>query len=193
MLNGLRLIIPAVIALAVGCTREAEHGAAGDTSATPRRPEPPTTSPATLNVTERGIGPLQAGMSVQEATAAVGGALTLPAGADAAGCSYAQWRSGPPGVRIMVEAGRVARVDVDSLGTTTVAGAQVGDTEASILALYNGRTTVHPHKYEQGGHYVTVVDRADTTFALVFETIGGRVLRYRAGQRPQVEYVEGCG
>ncbi len=29
--------------------------------------------------------------------------------------------------------------------------------------------------------------------AIVFEAVKGRIARYRAGLRPQVEYVEGCG
>ena len=37
-----------------------------------------------------------------------------------------------------------------------------------------------------------VVTPADTTRRLVFETDGARVLRYRAGRRPEVEWVEGC-
>ena len=33
----------------------------------------------------------------------------------------------------------------------------------------------------------------DSSFAIVFATSKGRVTRYRAGRRPAVEYVEGCG
>ena len=88
--------------------------------------------------------------------------------------------------------GRVARVDVDSAGTATDAGARVGDAEADVQRAYGGRAVVTPHKYETG-HYLTVTDAADSAFALVFETRGGTVTRYRAGRRPQVEYVEGCG
>ena len=195
MSNARRFIIPAFFALAAGCTRDSEHTAVSDTSktTTSARPDTLVASPATLTVNERGIGPLQAGMTVAEAAAAMSGALVLPSGTDTAGCAYVKWSGGPPGVRVMLESGRIARVDVDTLGTATVAGAQVGDTEERLLSLYNGRTAVRPHKYEQGAHYVTVLDNADTTFALVFETVGGRVTRYRAGHRPQVEYVEGCG
>lgn len=53
--------------------------------------------------------------------------------------------------------------------------------------------TVQPHKYTDG-HYLVVrpADAADTTHLLVFETDGRVVERFRAGQKPQVEYVEGC-
>ena len=85
----------------------------------------------------------------------------------------------------------VARVDVDSAGVATAAGARVGDTEERVKGLYAGRVAVSPHKYEEG-NYLTVTPDADTTYAIVFETSKGRVTRFRGGRRPQVEYVEGC-
>jgi hypothetical protein len=172
-------------ALAAGCSREPDRAAAGDSAhASPNS--------AALTVTAHGIGPLRAGMTLAEASQALGGALVVPAQADTAGCRYVQWRGGPRGVRLMVEGGRVVRVDVDSAGVRTVVGAGVGDTEEQLRRLYPAHMAVAPHKYEDG-HYLTVTDPADSSFAIVFETTGGKVARYRAGLRPQVEYVEGCG
>ncbi|HEX8391202.1 MAG TPA: hypothetical protein VF665_02500, partial [Longimicrobium sp.] len=99
----------------------------------------------------------------------------------------------PAGLRAMTEAGRVVRLDVDSSTLATAEGARVGDPETRIRQLYAGRVTEGPHKYVPGGKYLTVRPAdADTTHLLVFETDGGRVTRFRAGLRPQVEYVEGC-
>lgn len=132
-------------------------------------------------------------MTFPEASAALGGALVAPPGADTAGCRYVQWRGGPPGVRVMVEGGRIARVDVDTAGVRTAAGAGIGDTEDAVQRLYRGQVAVTPQKYADG-HYLTVTPNpADSISAIVFETTGGKVTRYRAGRRPQVEYVEGCG
>jgi len=145
-----------------------------------------------MTVTERGIGPLRAGMTLSEASAALGGALGAPS-ADTAGCRYVQWPGGPPGVRVMVEGGRIARVDVDSAGVRTATGVGIGDTEEQVQRQYGGRAAVSPQKYGEG-HYLTVTPNpSDTSYAIVFETSGGKVTRYRAGRRPQVEYVEGCG
>src|SRR5690242_9238730 len=47
-------------------------------------PTPPPASP-TYTVTERGIGPLKAGMTFAEADAALGGALLVPVGVDTTG------------------------------------------------------------------------------------------------------------
>jgi hypothetical protein len=171
---------------AAGCGRAPDRAAAGDSGRAPA-------DSAALTVTERGIGPLRAGMTLPEASAALGGALVVPAGADTAGCRYVPWRGGPPGVRVMVEGGRIARVDVDSAGVRTAAGAEIGDTEDQIRRLYLGHVAVTPQKYTPG-HYLTVTpDASDSTYAIVFETNDGKVTRFRAGRRPQVEYVEGCG
>jgi hypothetical protein len=109
-------------------------------------------------------------------------------------CRIVAWPDGPPGLRLMIEGSEIVRIDVDSGNVTTSLGARVGDTEERIKQLYAGRVTPGPHKYSTG-HYLTVTpaDAADSAFRLVFETDGKTVTRYRAGKRPQVEYVEGCG
>ena len=107
---------------------------------------------------------------------------------------YATADSLPAGVRVMVEQQRVARIDVFEGAVQTAKGARIGDSEERIKRLYPNQVTVSPHKYTDG-HYLTVVptEAADSAYRIVFETDGRRVLRYRAGTRPQVEYVEGCG
>ncbi|MEJ7809514.1 MAG: META domain-containing protein [Gemmatimonadaceae bacterium] len=161
----------------------------------PSTGSPSTGSPSTWTVTEQGLGPLRAGMTLRDASSALGGALAPRAGTDTSACTYLEWRGGPPGVRVMSEGGRIARVEVVDSGTiATAAGARIGDTEARVQSLYAGRVTVLPHKYT-AGRYLTVTPAvsADSAYRIVFETDGQRVTRYRAGRRPQVEYVEGCG
>lgn len=143
-------------------------------------------------VNDYGIGDLRAGMTLDEA-ARVADGIKLVAGADSTECSYLVWPSAPAGVLVMFDQGRVARIDIDSVGVRTEAGAQVGDSEAHIDSVYAGRVTTMPHKYT-AGHYkvVTPMHAADSTYRLIFETDSGKVTRYRVGRRPQVEYVEGC-
>lgn len=161
---------------------------------TPAPTEPP--SPTRWTVDEFGIGPLRAGMTVPEAARMVGGSFAVPSfGAES--CTYATWREAPSGVRVMLERGLVARLDVTSGSTATSRGARIGDTEARVTDLYRGRLAVTPHKYTPGAHYMTVTPPAgtdeDNAYRLVFETDGQKVTRYRGGKRPAVEYVEGCG
>ena len=196
MITARQAIASVVVILAVSCSRAPDPSAAADSSAATPSPQPAGPAAgrsAAPSVTEHGIGPLRAGMTLAEATTALGGALVVPPGADTAGCTYVEWRGGPLGVRVMVEGGRIARVEVTTPGTATAAGARVGDSEERVMDLYRGRVAVTPLKYEEG-HYLTVTPESrDTSVALVFEATKGKIARYRAGLRPQVEYVEGCG
>jgi len=141
-------------------------------------------------VTEGGIGKLRAGMTVAEAKAAVPG-FSVPASRDSTACTYGKANSLPAGVFVMVEGGKVVRVEVRKGDVATSAGARIGDTEERIKTLYPNATS-SPHKYTAGGHYLTVVPAGGGDSRIIFETDGKKVVNYRAGLRPQVEYVEGC-
>jgi hypothetical protein len=158
-------------------------------------PPPSSATPAApvLRVSAHGIGALRVGMTFDQASEALGGALRVPAGVDTTGCDYLVWSGGPSGVHVMFDEHRIARVDVDTASIATAAGARIGDDEARIKQLYPGQVKVTPHKYEDG-HYLTVTPTAaaEKQFRIVFETARGRVTRYRAGLMPTVEYVEGC-
>lgn len=141
-----------------------------------------------------GIGSIRVGMTVAEASKASGTKLV---GKIEPGCYYVQPQNVPKGLGFMVTDGRIARVDVyDKSSVTTLSGAKIGDTEARIKALYPGQIKVSAHKYtgDSGGHYLTYVpkDKSDRNYRVVFETDGKRVLRFRAGKLPEVEYIEGC-
>jgi hypothetical protein len=192
-------------ALALGaCAKADEHLSDSTTTTTvtssstesSQQTQPPggaATPPTAWVVTERGIGNLRAGMTVAEARVVVPG-FTVPASRDSTACTYGKASSLPAGVNVMVEGGKVVRVEVRRGDVATSAGARIGDSEERIKTLYPG-VSVTPHKYTSGGHYVTVVpaSAADSAYRIIFETDGKRVTNYRAGTRPQIEYVEGCG
>jgi hypothetical protein len=89
--------------------------------------------------------------------------------------------------------GVIARLDVfDSREITTDRGARIGDGEARVLNIYQGRTKVVPHFYRGlPDHYIKVLDEKSVT-RLLFETKNAKIDNYRAGRMPEVEYVEGC-
>jgi len=103
-------------------------------------------------------------------------------------------RGAPAGVRFMVEQGKIVRVDVDSSGVRTAAGAEVGMSEVDVRGRYPVGLRVQPHKYDPKGRYLVLqgMQPADSARRLIFETDGQRVVRYRAGITPAVQYVEGC-
>ena len=154
---------------------------------------PSPVATATWRVTYAGIGPLRAGLTMPEAAALLQTTFAIPNPADTAACDQLSWDGAPVGVSVLVENGRIGRVDVASGTVTTEAGARIGDTEERIKSLYPGRVTVEPHHYTDG-HYLIVTPElpADSAFRIVFETDSNRVTMYRAGKLPQVKYVEGC-
>lgn len=140
----------------------------------------------------RGVGPVRVEMTLPEASN-VAGTPIVPKGGDAE-CSIAAPQDGPAGLSFMVVKGRIARIDVTEGPVKTLSGAGVGDTEAQVQARYSGKLQSSPHKYVQGGHYLTLVpsDAADASLRLIFETDGTKVTRFRSGRQPEVSYIEGC-
>jgi hypothetical protein len=140
-----------------------------------------------------GVGGVRVGMTVKQAAKAAGVNL-VPSYKDGNyECRYVQPQSGPKNIGMMVSKDRIVRIDIyKGSSIKTLKGAGIGDSEARIKSLYPSRIEVSKHKYTKG-HYLTFVpaDRADQ-HRIVFETDGRKVLNYRVGKLPDVEYVEGC-
>lgn len=148
--------------------------------------------PAQWLVSPQAFGPIRFGVPLAGVKSALGDTTAAEPQEDM-GCEYYFHPALPAGSSLMVVDDSVVRVDIDTAGIRTVAGAQVGDSESTVLALYPDRVRVEEHEYTgPEGHYLIVTDTSDSTFRLIFETWGGRVSRYRGGKRPPVDYVEGC-
>ena len=87
----------------------------------------------------------------------------------------------------------VVRVDVDTTGVRTTEGIGVGDTEAKVLATYQGLSSISPSPYSSpNGHDIHVGLMNDSSHALIFQIYNGRVVAFRAGRHPEVGFIEGC-
>ena len=86
------------------------------------------------------------------------------------------------------EAARAVGVALATLKNWEKGRAKVGE-------AYGARVTTTPHKYVTGGHYLTVraLSPVDSALRMVFESEAGRIVRYRSGHVPEVEFVERCG
>lgn len=160
------------------------------THATPTKPVNSGPDISSWKVSVQGLGPLHAGMSLAEVRALVP-KLSSQAGAETEECTYARSSSLPDGVSLMLAKGSLARVDIVSGIVKSELGARIGDTEDQIKMLYGSSVNVTPHKYTDG-HYMTVRSPADSSARIVFETDGNKVIRFRSGRTPEVEFIEGC-
>ena len=141
-----------------------------------------------------GYGDMKLGSTVEEARAAWGGELN---GAPMEGttCHYLwpKWITRPADFAFMMEDGRFVRYDVGADKETAPGGGKVGMSVEELQKLYGGALKASPHKYTQGGQYLSM-DAGDVApTRLVFEVdAAGKVTSWRVGLSPQVEYVEGC-
>ena len=182
-------VIMLLASLASACNR-------GDDKAVKGRTGPNGTardSVSDLALSEEGLGQIQIGMNL---TDAVNMGLLNENPTMNTRCDFVFPAVGagiPDGVSVMVVKGRIARIDVDTGSVTTEDGAKIGDTEDHIKSIYGDEVKLEPHKYIEGGHYMTVAgDSASAGKALVFETDGKRVTMFRGGRLPEVKWVEGC-
>ena len=143
-------------------------------------------------ITSAGFGPVKIGMSVAEASKALGMKLIAEGPVDNPECHYL--RPGPAidGLWFMVSNDRVVRIEVNAPGIKTKSGLGVGDSEAHIKEVLGSAVEVTPHKYvAPNGNYLTLWT-SNRKAAVRFETLQGKVTSFYAGRTPEVEYVEGC-
>jgi hypothetical protein len=190
-------------------TSAATTSSAPETTTTTAAPESTTTTTGKgLSDESRlafdGIGPVKVGMTLAEASAAVGKPVEVDPDYVLDNCAYAETAGGPKGLSFMVlrdaerDPWRIVRVDVDDESRiATLSGIRIGATEAEVKRIYGapGRTgtiTVENHVYVDGGHYISYDDDGPAGLRMLFETDGQKVTRFRSGRQGPVGYVEGC-
>ena len=178
-----------VAAFASACNKGEEKAVKGRTGPNGTQHD----SVSDLALSEDGLGQIQVGMTLADAVNM--GLLNENPNMNAR-CDFVFPAVGagiPEGVSAMVVKGKIARIDVDTGSVTTEDGAKIGDTEERVRSIYGDELKVEPHKYIEGGHYLTVMgDSASAGKAIVFETDGKRVTMFRGGRLPEVKWVEGC-
>jgi hypothetical protein len=144
-----------------------------------------------FTVSHDGFGPVKIGMTLSQASKALGVRVTRDAGYEGDKCYYASPKGGFKNIAFMMSGRHIVRIDIDSKDYATDRGAKIGDSEARIKRLYKGEYKVYPHKYVDEGHYIEIEMRSGK-YSIIFETDGKAVGRYRVGRPEQVGYVEGC-
>lgn len=144
----------------------------------------------------RGIGPVEAGMTVAEAEQAAGRRFTIEGRDDPGDRCYTATPEGLVGLRFRVQGpadnareGRVVRVEAVDSAWATVSGARVGQSVAEIRKTYGRRVTGD----EKQGLLTVAVKDGGRTFAVGFVTSErGVVTEMRSGDAAAVAQPEGC-
>lgn len=210
-----RLPFPPQLALALALTAcakpplsadEAGQPAVADPAASAPAAEPGprrvTGGPAPVGVVAdeadeasfKGYGNLVLGNSEAETRAAWGGELSGAAPADG-NCHYLlpKWVGDRRELGFMIEDGRFVRYDVGTPKQAAPGGGKVGMSLEQLNALYHGALKAAPHKYLEGGQTLSLEASWVSQAKLVFELdAAGKVIGWRVGLEPQVDYVEGC-
>jgi hypothetical protein len=142
-----------------------------------------------------GVGPIRIGMTLEEATDALG-LPVVPLGSNPNGeCAYYQPDSLSQTVGLMVVDNRVIRVDVwPGSSLATVSGVTIGTTETELKELYPDQIEEAPNPSTQGKILTFVPNDPELAlYRLVFETDAqGKVIQFRTGQFPAVAWPDGC-
>jgi len=163
--------------------------------ASPPEPGKAANPPASTQLaTFAGYGDMKLGSTADQARQAWGGELNSSTPSEAGACYQLtpKWATDKADVAFMIEGDHFVRYDVTTSKEVAPDGGKVGMTEAELRALYGARLQAIPHKYVEGGKYLSV--EAAGGAKLVFETdADGKVTSWRVGLPPQIDYVEGCG
>jgi len=144
-------------------------------------------------VSTTGIGPLRFGMTVAAMGKELGDSALAKVDTRAA-CTYVRPSRVPRGASLMISNGVFVRVDIDSAGVLTETGIGVGDSEVSVLVRNAGRARIESNKYSGPlAHNLLVTSPMDPGNAMIFETDGRAIQRFRAGTRAAVALAERCG
>lgn len=147
------------------------------------------TSDSTVVATHNSFGKVKIGMTILQASEALGLELVAPDGDGE--CYYVKPKQGFDGVEFMVINEVIARIDFTSNKYSTDKGAKIGDTEEKIKSLYRG-IEVHPQKYDEKLHDMEIYSD-DKKYLIIFETNGKVVTGFRIGRAEEVSWVERCG
>lgn len=130
---------------------------------------PAGNAPADTQASFAGYGDMKLGSTVDEAKAAWGGELNGKPN-EGSTCYYLtpKWVKKASDFAFMAEDGKFVRYDVGTDKEAAPGGGKVGMGTEELQKLYNGALQSAPHKYVEGGHYLSIAASGVAPSKLVF-------------------------
>ncbi len=163
------------------------------TTATKPKAPPAPLSPqlASARISTSSFGPIQVGMTLDQAQAAAGTALDAGAGGSA--CRAYTPAGGPDGVQVFTAAGTVAGFEVTGGDVSTLSGIKVGDSGDQVRSTYGAAIQSEPSA-AGGGETLTFTpaSAADPNRVVFLTDASGTVRTIRSGRASGPGGAEGC-
>ena len=154
---------------------------------------PKTTSPSVSygeRVTFDGVGRLRVGLTPWDA---LKGLDELVLGDDGGQCTMVKLQSADCGLSVMLQSGRIARVDIDQGDYRTAEGIEIGSSEDELSRAYGAGLESVPNRYTRGAQDITVQKVVSgQRRSILFYVENGEVRSFRAGDAGAVALVEHC-
>lgn len=163
------------------------------TTATKPSAPPAPLSPqlASARISTSSFGPIQVGMTLDQAQAAAGTALDAGAGGSA--CRAYAPAGGPEGVQVFTAGGTVAGFEVTGGSVSTLSGIKVGDSGDQVRSTYGAAIQSEPSA-AGGGETLTFTpaSAADPNRVVFLTDASGTVRTIRSGRASGPGGAEGC-
>ena len=140
---------------------------------------------------EDGFGPLRVGMTVPRIARLVGQALDGPEAPFTEACTQTEL-PGHPGVVVMIEDGRLTRLDLLQATLRTQRGLGIGDPVSAVQMAYGRALRRTPRAYRTDDELSLTHRSRSGQQAIRFDTLAGRIDAVHAGRWRSVQYSEGC-
>lgn len=150
-------------------------------------------APPLPTLTAEGWGAIKFGMTIARAERALGAPFfpSAPGVGETENC-WITGSSGAPALTFMVSHGRIVRITADLAAVRSDKGVGIGSSMQDVIDAYGQSVVRQSRPYQDEDFWLRVFDARHQS-ELIFETTGGVVDGFRAGQRPAVAYWESCG
>jgi hypothetical protein len=142
-------------------------------------------------LTVDGLDLVRLGMSIADAEKRLGRKFRPKTEFENDSCWMTEILDDTGGPVFMISDGKIVRIEIWAGVLRTDSGIALGSPEQAIRDVYRDRVVATPSAYDPTGFDFRVLG-ADAKAAMLFETSDGKVVTFRTGLIPMVDYIEQC-